>query len=58
VVQHLVNTPTYTIAGLIVLLIAGIVMVIVRQRRQLSTIRPRPAIDHASVGPREQRRVA
>jgi hypothetical protein len=58
VVQHLVNTPTYIIAGLIALLmIAGIVVVIVRQRRQPSSMRPRPAIDRASGGPGEQRRV-
>jgi hypothetical protein len=58
VVQHLVNTPTPIIAGLIALLmIAGIVVVIVRQRKQPSTMRPRPAIDRASVGPGEQRRV-
>jgi LPXTG-motif cell wall-anchored protein len=52
-----VNTPTYIIAGLIALLvIAGIVVVIVRRRKQPPAMRP--AIDHASAGPGEQRRVS
>jgi hypothetical protein len=54
-----VNTPTYIIAGLIALLvIAAIVVGIVRRRKQPSAMRPRPAIDHASAGPGEQRRVS
>jgi membrane protein DedA with SNARE-associated domain len=58
-VQHLVNTPTYIIAGLIALLIvAGITLVIVRRRKRQSAARPGPAANPASVGPREHRRAS
>src|SRR5215468_4957507 len=59
-VQHLVNTPAYIIAGLLVLLvIAGVVVFIVRRRKQPE--RPpstpaRQATDSVSAGLNDQRR--
>jgi membrane protein DedA with SNARE-associated domain len=56
-VQHLVNTPSYIIAGIIVvLIIGGAITVIVRRRRRPPADRPRPGADHESVDPSEDRR--
>jgi membrane protein DedA with SNARE-associated domain len=54
-VQHLFNTPTYVIAGLIFLLvIAGISVVIVRRRKRPPAAQPGSAADRAPVGTGEQ----
>jgi membrane protein DedA with SNARE-associated domain len=56
-VQHLVNTPAYIIAGLIgLLIVAGVILLIVRRRKQRPAAGPGPAADPVPAASREDRR--